>query len=487
MYRTISTLLAYLAILIGVMAPAMAVPPMSVPQAATPTGPYFLGQVNIACLGDSIEFRQCDLGVDSVLGYSLMKYPRAINSVTNLAVNSSGSGTNVGKGVGTCTANCPWMDDTTSIATLCAIKNLVVFMGTGGNDSGGGGFAQTRANFKDAVTRLIACNPVVKIILQDSAPQATRTGVQYIEVANYMRALARAYTPNVFYFQMTSYDIDETTNHQPKSGYTEDDAASAHPTHAFAKAAEPAMTALLDQLGVARIFPEVGALNDRYNASTMHGGNLAGILGYMGGSSTLSGGNITGFTAIDTPSNFKMNINTSTGSELTGSAALTTLTYNGNTYRAIATTFSPASALTADRTFTFSVNNQPTLCTSPCGGSNSVEAGRYRFSAIVQVSGSTPGGGLKNINLFFKCTSNSVVGKTWNFGVPDANTNATTPNVADMVDGIYPLVMPYDIECDAGGNSSSLTYGVNAVLRSGTQPTVTITVASMKAVLDPTP
>jgi len=230
-FRLIIGLMAMCMAVMQPMAAAMA--SMTLAPTAMPTAPYLLGQVNIACIGDSIELRQCDLGVDSSLGLSIMKYPRAINSVTNLAISGSVSGPNVGKGVSSCTSTCPWMDDAGTIATLCSIKNIIVFMGTAGNDSGGGGLAQSKANFKDAVTRLIACNPAVKIVLQDSAPQATRTGTQYVEMANYMRALARQYTPNVFFFQLSSYSIDETTNHQPKSGYTEDDSASAHPTYAY--------------------------------------------------------------------------------------------------------------------------------------------------------------------------------------------------------------------------------------------------------------
>lgn len=420
----------------------------------------------IVFAGDSIMDVFGSMGAGSPFFWSTVKKPRQFAGWQNRAVSGSYSGTITSPAH--TAVNGTDLNTPAKIAQVIADAPDILFVESGGND-GSANLTDTIANITAFVLAILASRPLCRIVIFTSPPQTSRSGAYLVDMRARLYALSRA-IPNILVCPLELSAIDDTTSHAPRGAAAGGAGAMTidgqHPSPVMGKAMEPVITRLLDDLGVPTFQPLATSQNDRYDPSTLPGGNLLGRIGSMsGGTSSGVGGNVTGQTSEDGPSGITLQVSTDS-SELTAvSATGGTLSYQGNTFRAQTFALSAGGALTDNRTLYIgrassllgTGNGRPLMCT-----------------LLVDITGVV---GLMGMTFGIRDASNNVnhyIGGP--FGWPQIAA-------AEFIgDSVMALVCPYHPAYPSGANIGTV---LNLAFRKGTTPSGTIKIAQWVAMFVP--
>lgn len=425
----------------------------------------------IAFAGDSIAALFGGMNPESPWYWSLARAPRVWDYAldgNSASGNVSASGSKSGdlwSGIGrtgtkvySAAANSFTVDQLTK---LLAYRPDILFLETGTNDADTPAAAldATFLNVRDVYTALVA-GGLKHLVICTVLPRAGAT-VSTLHYNQLVRQWARG-TPGVHVLDLAAYMVDDaSTTGVPLGGATGAVGAMTrdglHPSVTFGRAAEPAVTALLDSLNIPRTLPRGVSQTEVYAASTAPGGNLLGTKGSMLGSFAGSvGGGASGSMAQNW-------LGTTSNAELTAVFSKGTLVDargQGHVAQIITLGSVDGAALTGTRGVTF----YTAMGAAPILGK------RLAFQILAQFANLAGCTGIK-----VELVSNG--GAVWSapFGtnsgiyVPaqDLPTSATPENLD--------LVSPWNALPDAG--TTSLVFQITLAFRSGVAPTGTLAFA----------
>lgn len=259
----------------------------------------------IAFAGDSIGLLFGAMNPPSPWYWSLAQVPRVWSYETDgggASGNVSSSGKKSGElwsGIGRTGSKVytAVADDfaTGQLARLLAYKPDILFLEIGTNDTAAPTAAMdaTFLNVRDAYEALRA-NGLKHLVVCSILPRANLS-VSCNAYNQSIRQWART-TPGVHVLDLSAYMVDDASATGDPLGGTAGAAGAMshdglHPSAVFGRAAADAVTACLDDLGIARTLPRGVGQKEIYNASTAPGGNLLGTKGsFVGTAGTLLSG-----------------------------------------------------------------------------------------------------------------------------------------------------------------------------------------------------